>query len=171
MQIATNDSRSIAPTGCCAPFDPSVWNDREVVWRDRLFVREHVRSFLHVPLNLGKKVVAAKTKIDAAGASPSQGLMLNDETSAWGSDLYIDVTKPVPGAKMATLSGTFLTKVYDGPFKDAGKWAEDMKRYVGSKGRTLGKLYFAYTTCPSCAKAYGHNYVVLFARVGEAPGV
>jgi hypothetical protein len=94
--------------------------------------------------------------------------MLSDETSRWGSDLYIDVTRPVPGLDMATMSGTFLTKVYDGPFRDAGKWAEDMRRYVAAKGRRLEKLYFAYTTCPSCAKAYGHNYVVLFARVDGA---
>ena len=120
-----------------------------------------------MPLNLGKKVVAAQAKIDAAGAATPPGLMLSDETSLWGADLYIDVTKPVPGAEMATLSGRFLTRVYDGPFKDAGKWVEDMKRYVASKGRTLDKLYFAYTTCPRCAKAYGHNYVVGFARVVE----
>jgi hypothetical protein len=29
----------------------------------------------------------------------------------------------------------------------------------------LKKLYFSYTTCPACAKAYGKNYVVLFAQV------
>jgi len=31
----------------------------------------------------------------------------------------------------------------------------------------LDKLYFGYTTCPSCAKAYGKNYVVLFAKVDD----
>jgi hypothetical protein len=29
---------------------------------------------------------------------------------------------------MTTLSGTFLTKVYEGPYRDAGKWAADMQR-------------------------------------------
>lgn len=38
---------------------------------------------------------------------------------------------------------------------------------MAGKGRTLEKLYFGYTTCPKCAKAYGKNYVVLFAKVGE----
>ena len=68
-----------------------------------------------------------------------------------------------------TLSGTFLTRVYDGPYRNAPKWVEEMKRWVASKGRKADKLYFAYTTCPGCAKAYGHNYVVLFARVADAP--
>jgi len=165
----TSEPATIAPTGCCPPFDASKWGDREVVWRDHLFVKEHVTSFFHVPLDMGRKVLRAKAKIDAAGAEPSQPLMLSDEISKWGSDLYIDVSKPVRGAVMATLSGRFLTKVYDGQFRDAGKWAEDMKREVESKGHTLQKLYFAYTTCPKCAQAYGHNYVVLFARVGDAP--
>ncbi len=152
-------------TGCCPPFDPSTWNEREVVWRDRPFVKEHVTSLFHIPLNMGRKIVRAVEKIDAAQAEPAQRLMLSDETSPWGSDLYIDVTKAVPGTEMTTLSGTFLTKVYDGPFRDAPRWAEDMKRYVAGKGRTVRKIYFAYTTCPNCAKAYGHNYVVVFAQV------
>lgn len=165
----TTEPEKVSPTGCCPPVDPSTWSDGEVVWRDHLFVKEHVTSLFHIPLNMGAKIVRAKAKIDAAGAEPSHPLMLSDEKSPWGADLFIDVSKPVPGAEMATLSGTFLTKVYDGPFSDAGKWAEDMKRHVESTGHTMQKLYFAYTTCPRCAKAYGHNYVVLFAKVGDAP--
>jgi hypothetical protein len=40
-----------------------------------------------------------------------------------------------------------------------------MQEYVTQKGEKLDKLYFAYTTCPACAKAYGVNYVIAFARV------
>jgi hypothetical protein len=91
--------------------------------------------------------------------------MLIDEKSPWGSDIYIDVAKEVPGAKMGTISGTFLTKVFEGPYKDIGKWAQAMDNYVKSKNKTMSKLYFSYTTCPKCAKAYGKNYVVLFAQI------
>lgn len=170
MEI-TRTTPSTAPvsTGCCPPFDPVPWQERELVWRDHPFVKEHVTSLFHVPINMGRKIVRAVEKIDAARAEPPQRLMLSDERSPWGADLYIDVTGPVPGAEMATLSGTFLTRVYDGPYRDAPKWVAEMKRWVASKGREAGKLYFAYTTCPNCAKAYGHNYVVLFARVGDAP--
>ena len=66
---------------------------------------------------------------------------------------------------MAALSGTFLTKVFEGPYQDVGTWAEEMREYVKSKGRALKKMYFSYTTCPKCAKAYGKNYVVLFAQI------
>jgi hypothetical protein len=40
-----------------------------------------------------------------------------------------------------------------------------MRRFVAERGKKLEKLYFAYTTCPACAEAYGKNYVVLFAKV------
>lgn len=103
--------------------------------------------------------------IKSAGAEADHQLMLTDENSLWGADIYIDVAKNVPGAEMAALSGTFLTKVFEGPYKNAGKWAKEMAEYVNSKGKKLKKLYFSYTTCPKCAKAYGQNYVVLFAQI------
>lgn len=66
---------------------------------------------------------------------------------------------------MAALSGTFLCKVFEGPYRNIRTWISQMQRYVGSRGRTLKKLYFYYTTCPKCAKQYGKNYVVLLAQV------
>ena len=50
-------------------------------------------------------------------------------------------------------------------FRNMGKGAQDLHQYVQAHARLIEKLYFAYTTCPSCAKAYGHNYVVAFAKV------
>jgi hypothetical protein len=153
---------------CCPPFDPGEWEDRDVRWHDRLFVKEHVRCALHVPIGFGRAVTRAMAKIERAGASPAHPLMLTDETSAWGTDLYIDVTRPVPGAEMATLSGRFLTRVYDGPFRDAGAWIRDARRHATALGHRVDKTYLAYTACPRCAKARGHNYVVVFARIADA---
>ena len=122
-------------------------------------------NFFHIPLNMGGKVVKNMKLIEEAGAKAPYQLMLTDEKSLWGSDIYIDVIKEVPGAQMATLSGTFLTKVFEGPYQNAGKWAKEMAEYVKNKDKELKKLYFSYTTCPKCAKAYGKNYVVLFAQI------
>jgi len=155
----------IKHTGCCDPFDPAPWQDKEVVWKDKVFVKDHVTSLFHIPLNMGKKVVKNMALIEKANAKAPYQLMLTDEKSIWGADIYIDVSKDVPGAKMATLSGTFLTKVFEGPYNNAGKWAKEMEEYVISKGKKILKLYFSYTTCPKCAKAYGKNYVVLFAQI------
>lgn len=150
---------------CCQKFDPSPWQEKEIIWKDKIFVKDHVSSFFHIPLNMGKVIVKNLALIDKADAKSPYQLMLTDEKSLWGADLYIDVAKDVPGAEMAKLSGTFLTKVYDGPYQDAGKWAQDMSKYVKTKDKVLKKLYFSYTTCPKCAKKHGHNYVVLFAQI------
>ncbi|OGF24325.1 hypothetical protein A3H09_01540 [Candidatus Falkowbacteria bacterium RIFCSPLOWO2_12_FULL_45_13] len=158
-------SQLVKSTGCCEPFNPESWQDKEIVWQDKIFVKDHVASFFHIPLNMGEKIVKNLALIEKAGAKAVYQLMLNDEKSLWGSDIYIDVAKEVPGAKMAKLSGTYLTKVFEGPYKETGKWAKEMAEYVKAKGREMKKLYFSYTTCSKCAKAYGKNYVVLFARV------
>jgi len=155
----------IQSTGCCEPFDPEPWQDKEITWDNKLFVKDHVTSFLHIPLNMGGKIIKNMALIEKAQAKASYQLMLTDEKSLWGADIYIDVTKEVPGAQMATLSGTFLTKVFEGPYQNAGKWAQEMAEYTKSKGKELKKLYFSYTTCPKCAKVYGKNYVILFAKI------
>jgi hypothetical protein len=155
----------VQPTGCCRPFDPETWQDKEITWNNKIFVKDHVASFCHIPLNMGRKIMKNLALIEKANAQPPYQLMLTDEKSLWGSDIYIDVSKEVPGAQMAALSGTFLTKVFEGPYKSAGKWAKEMSEYVKAKNKTLKKFYFSYTTCPKCAKAYGKNYVVLFAQV------
>jgi hypothetical protein len=168
MEPNKTTATTIPPTGCCPPFDPTAFSNEEVTWRDKPFVADHVVSLFHIPLNMGGKVLRNQRLIEAAAAQPPQPLMLTDEKSPWGADIYIDVTRPVPGAKMKTLSGIFLTRVYEGPFSQAGKWAEDMRRHVASQGKKAEKIFFAYTTCPRCARAYGKNYVVLFAQVQAA---
>lgn len=159
------NNQTIKSTGCCEPFNPALWQDKEIIWKDKIFVKDHVASFLHIPLNMGNKVIKNMESIEKAVAKPPYQLMLTDEKSLWGADIYIDVSKEVPGVQMTTISGTFLTKVFEGHYQNAGKWANEMKEYVKSKDRELKKLYFSYTTCPKCAKAYGKNYVVLFAQI------
>ncbi len=150
---------------CCAKFDPGPWDEKEISWENKRFVTDRVRSFLHIPLNFASVMRRNVALIEAAGAKPEPMIVLADENSLWGSDVYLEVTKDVPGARMATISGTLLSKVFEGPYRDIRKWIEQMKRYVAAQGRTLTKLYFYYTTCPKCAKKYGKNYVVLLAQV------
>ncbi len=160
------ENQNIQPTGCCPPFDPAIWDNKEVVWDNKIFVKDRVHSLFHIPMDMGRKVVKNMALIKKAGAEPAQGLMLFDENSLWGSDIYIDVTHDVPEANMAQISGKFVTRVFEGPYKNAGLWAKEMMTYVAAKGQTSKKLYFSYTTCPNCAKAYGKNYVVLFSQIG-----
>ena len=155
----------VSSTGCCEPFDPTPWQDKKIIWKNKIFVKDRVTSFLHIPLNMGAKITKNMALIEKVNAKASHQLMLTDEKSLWRADIYIDVAREVPGAQMAKISGAFLTKVFEGPYQNAGKWATEMTAYVKSKNKTLKKLYFSYTTCPKCAKEYGKNYVVLFAQI------
>ena len=158
----------VEPTGCCPRFDPATWNQALIVWRDKPFVTDHVHCLFYIPLDMRQRVVENQRKIDAAGARPEHPLMLSTDTSPWGANLYIEVTRPVPDARMTTLSGTFSTKVYEGPYHKAGKWVADMRQQMAAQGQAIEKIYLAYTTCPRCAKAYGENYVILFAEHAAA---
>jgi hypothetical protein len=150
---------------CCPRFQPEPWEGVEVTWENKRLVKDRVRSFFHVPLNFASVMKRNLALIEAADAKAEQMMVLSDENSLWGADVYIDVSKEVPGAQMASLSGTFLSKVFEGPYKDAYRWMKEMVEYVKSQGKELKKIFCYYTTCPKCAKKYGKNYVVLLAQV------
>lgn len=160
------ETNKIADTGCCKKFEPVLWDQKEVVFDNRLFLKERVSSFLHVPLNFGQVMARSMEKISKAGAASAEFLALSDETSLWGSDLYITVSKEIPGAETVKIPGVFLARVFEGQYKDTVKWIKEMQMFVKSKGKEIKKMYFFYTTCPKCAKVYGKNYVVIFAQVG-----
>jgi hypothetical protein len=78
--------------------------------------------------------------------------------------VYIAISREIPGARTTTLSGTFLAKVFEGSYRNMGKWIEEMRSLVKGRGGLLQRLFFFYTTCPKCSKKYGRNYVVILAQ-------
>lgn len=62
------NSQTIKSTGCCEPFNPEPWQDKEIAWKDKTFVKDHVTSFFHIPLNMGKKVIKNMELIEKANA-------------------------------------------------------------------------------------------------------
>jgi hypothetical protein len=154
-----------ATSECCPRFDPGPWDGVSLTWEGKRFVKDRVRSFLHIPMNFGAVMKRNVAAIEAAGARHETMLVLSDENSLWGADVYIEVAKDVPGANMATISGTFLSKVFEGPYRNIRQWIEEMKAFVRGQGKDIQKLYLFYTTCPKCAKKFGKNYVVILAQV------
>lgn len=150
---------------CCPQFDPKPWEDATLTWESKRFVKDRVTSFFHIPLNYGAVMTRNLTAIEAAGAGSGNRVVLTEENSLWGADVYLEVSRDIPGASMATISGTFLSKVFEGSFRNVRIWIEEMKAFVQGKGKGLQKMYFFYTTCPKCAKKYGKNYVVILAQV------
>ena len=153
------------PTGCCPKFKPEGWDDQELHFEHKPFVKVKTQNFFHMPINM-KKVFSDTTEaIQKANAiDEHQFMVLTDDESSWSSEHYFAVTKDVPGQEMVYLSGDFVTKVFEGPYQDAPRWYDEMKNYVEHKGRKPEKIFFFYTTCPKCAKYYGKNYVVGIAQ-------
>ncbi len=152
---------------CCPKFQPELWDNRTITWDNKLFVKDNIRCFMHVPLNMGKVMGDMCDKIEKAGAGLQNEdfILLSDDVSLWKSVQYIAVSKEVEGMETERLSGTYMTKVFEGPYKNAGKWYKEMEEYVKSQGKEVKKTYFYYTTCPKCAKEHGKNYVVAVAQV------
>jgi hypothetical protein len=150
---------------CCPKFDPTPWNEKLFEWNNKKFVKEKVSTFFHMPLNFGSVMKKLDEKVRSAHAVTPDWVCLSDHTSKWNMDLYLAVDKEIPGAENMTLSGKYLSKVYEGPFQDTGKWCKDFEQFASGKGVTSSKWYMWYTTCPKCAKKYGKNYVVIVAQV------
>lgn len=148
-------------TRCCPRFDPGPWRERLLTWDHKLFVHDRVHSVLHVPLDFGKVM---SRNIEAIGdALAPDGLVLCDEDSPWGTNVFLAVNRPVRGREMAEISGTFLATVYEGPYRQVSQFSQAAVAAAELKGIRADRVYSWYPTCPRCAKAYGENYVVIFA--------
>lgn len=154
---------------CCSKFNPELWDEKNHSWKDKLFIKDTIPQLFHMPFPpmIGKMIQKQWKKAQAAGAAPKikDFLWLSYDPSPWKSEHYISVTKNVPNAENVRLSGKFISKVFDGPYNAAPKWIKEMDRYLAKKEKQSKKYYFYFTTCPKCAKKYGHNYVVIFAQV------
>jgi hypothetical protein len=152
-------------TNCCPRFTPEPWQDQELHFDNKPFVRASTISAFHMPLNMDSVFARMMAAIEAAHAAGSGRLVLSHDDSAWHAEHLFAVDKEVPGAEMVRLSGEFLTHVFEGPYKDAPEWAATMAADVKKRGKHLDTMYFFYTTCPKCARHYGKNYVVGVAKV------
>ena len=164
-QTVEAKSKSKQEIGCCPRIDESKWEGAEHIWNKKLFVKDVVRSAFYIPVNFSKVLERLNQKVEQAQAQTEESIWLTDHNSPWTSDLLVSITKEVPGCSMKALSGTFFSKVFIGSYRDMKRWMQEMETFVSQKKREIGKMYFWYTTCPKCAKKYGKNVVVVFAKV------
>lgn len=156
---------NVKPTGCCEIFNPDPWDDKIFEWNNKKFVRGKVFTLFFAPINFGKVIVSMMNKIKSANGKVVDSMGLSDHTSKWNMDIYLAVDKEISGMENTTLSGKFFSKVYEGDFKETGKWCKDFENTVKDKGFKIEKWYMWYTTCPKCAKAYGKNFTVIIAKI------
>lgn len=150
---------------CCPKFDPAPWDGKVLEWENKKFIKGKVFTLFFMPVNFGSVIVKLIAKVKDAGAGTPENLCLSDHTSKWNMDLYLAVDKEIPGAENVALSGRFFSKVYEGDFKETGKWCRDFENIAKERGMKIEKWYMWYTTCPKCAKKYGKNYTVIIGKI------
>jgi len=154
------------PTGCCPRFQPENWDSQDLHFRDKLFVRAKTRSLAHIPLNMGSVFRKTFRAIkDADAQSDTNFIVLSRDQSAWSAEHLFAVNKEVSEKEMVHVTGDFVTKVFEGPYKEVPRWCEELNESIKTEGKDVKQTYFFYTTCPKCAKTYGKNYVVGVAEV------
>ena len=157
---------SINTTGCCPKFNPDGWDGQELHFKNKDFVRATTISFMHVPLNMGRVFQRVLSAIEKAGSyDPNNCIVLSRDLSSWQAEHLFSISNPVPEEEAVTLTGDFATRVFEGPYHNARIWHDEMKGLVRARGSEASEVYFFYTTCPKCAKAYGKNYVVGVAKL------
>lgn len=157
---------SINTTGCCPKFNPDGWDGQELQFKDKKFIRATTLSAMHIPLDMGKVFGRVHGRIHETKAyNPDNFIVLSHELSPWKAEHFFAVDHDVAGEEPSTLSGNFVTKLFEGSYSQAKDWHKELEAIAAARGAQPGETYFFYTTCPKCAKAYGKNYVVGVARL------
>lgn len=160
--MATSSEKEFS---CCPPFNPEPWDDKICDWENKRFIKDHVSTFFYMPLNIGSVMQRLDRLVKKVDATVPDWLCLSDHTSKWNMDVYLATDRYVSGADNVSLTGKFYSRVYEGPFKDTGKWCKDFEAKAAEKGFAVKRWLMWYTTCPKCAKKYGKNYVAIVGQV------
>jgi hypothetical protein len=158
---------------CCPVFDPKKWDGHTFDWKDKPFIKDSLSTIFHMPLwppSIGKKIMKMCKLAEEAGVAvenKSDILMLFYDPHSFKSEMYLSTTGEVPNADNVTISGKFRAKVFDGPYKAIPKFMKEMDNYLAEQNEKAQKYYMHYSYCPGCAKKFGHNYMILFAKVGN----
>lgn len=155
---------------CCPQFEIEKWNKKTFNWENKLFIKETIPTFFHIPFPpiIGKKVMKMHDlakKGDATIPDKTEALILFRDPSAFKSEIYYAVTKNVEGANNTAISGSFVGMVFDGPYNNIPDYIKEMEKYLSEMKQLAKDYYVHYAYCRKCAKERGHNYIILFALV------
>ncbi|VVB78258.1 Uncharacterised protein [uncultured archaeon] len=160
----------MSETVCCPKFNPQKWDKKNFVWKDKPFIKESMPTFFHIPFPpmIGKKITRIWNMANDSkkvSSKKDEVLILFSDPHAFKSEIYLSVTGNVPNANNVKISGTFIARVFDGNYNAVPKFMKQMDEYLDKKGKKSEKYYIHYAYCPKCAKKYGNNYMIFFAKV------
>ncbi|MFH1286300.1 MAG: hydrolase [Candidatus Magasanikbacteria bacterium] len=155
---------------CCPDFIPEKWDEKIYTWDNKKFIKETIPTLFHMPFPpmIGKrmeKMMKLAKNAKALKEDMADVLVLFHDPSAFKSEIFLSVTKDVPKANNTIISGVFEGKVFDGKYNEIPKFIKEMDKYLKDKGKKAKDYYVHYAYCPGCAKKFGSNYMILFAKV------
>ncbi|HRZ29269.1 MAG TPA: hypothetical protein P5052_00415 [Candidatus Paceibacterota bacterium] len=135
-----------------------------------MFIKETIPTLFHMPFPpmIGQKITKMFThaeKVNANLDNKEDTLILFADPSAFKSEIYLTVKSPIDNENNVTISGTFMSKVFDGGYNDVPKHIKQMDQYLNTINKKAKKYYIHYAYCPKCAKKFGHNYMIFFAEI------
>ncbi len=146
-------------------FNPKKYDRKKVTWKNKLFIKDTTFSLFHIPLNLEKTIEKSVRKLKDSNAALKEIMVLVDENSAFHSNVYVNSKKAIKGIKDVKVSGTFLTRVFRGSYKNRKKWIKEMEEYVRLEGQEIKQMYFYYVPCPKLEGKVEDSYLVIFAEI------
>ena len=155
---------------CCQKFDPQPWDGITHEWKNKLFIKKTISQLFHMPIPwvYSKTLTAMWEQAKSHGIAPDikDFLLLAYDPSPWKSELYLYVLREHKDVEnIVPMNGRYISKVFDGPYQNVPKYMKEMELFLQKQGERAKKYYFYFTTCPECAKKYGHNYIVVFTEV------
>lgn len=154
---------------CCPEFNVEKWDKKTFSWDNKKFIKNTIPEFFHIPFPpmIGKKISGMWKAVEQAGAAAPQKentLILFRDPTPFKGEIYISVEKDVPAKSNIAISGNFVSRVFDGGYNAIPKFVKVMDEYLAETGKKANDYYVHYAYCPKCAKTFGHNYMILFAK-------
>ena len=170
--LPTNATPGIDPidkiNGCCPRFQPSEWDRKSLHFEDKRFVRATTKLKDHVPEDMNEVFPRTFEAIMDAGAmDEAHALVLSRDLSPELGEHLFAVDQDVPGEEMVSLSGHYRTHVFDAPYPEAPMLLDGFAQELARDGEEVAESWIFYTTCPQCAEASGHNYMVGVEKVRD----
>ncbi len=155
---------------CCPKFNTDKWDKKTFNWDNKKFIKDSIPEIFHMPFPsmIDKKITRMWKSIEdnkAASINKEDTLILFRDPTPFKGEIYISVEKEVSNEENIHISGTFISRVFDGGYNDIPKFIKTMNEYLKEENKVAKDYYIHYAYCPKCAEKYGHNYMIIFAQV------
>ncbi|MDD5040030.1 MAG: hypothetical protein PHY34_02675 [Patescibacteria group bacterium] len=170
MNNQSQPFNNIQDKECCPKFKAEKWDKQTIRWDNKKFIKDTIPELFHIPFPsmISKKITRMWKAVEQAGASApnkEDTLILFRDPTPFKGEIYIAVEKDVPAENNVVISGNFVSRVFDGGYNAIPKFVKIIDGYLAETGKKAKDYYVHYAYCPKCAKKFGHNYMILFAKI------